>query len=392
MTPSEKYVFELCKKSFLPFWSFPNPLGKKGNELCDLLIVCQSYVVIISVKENKVSSEPNNQDFIRWYRKAIDKSVRQIYGAEKYLNQVEEVILSDKKTKVKLPHKEHRKVFRIAMTFGAEGKYPYPTGEMGNGFVHVFDKYTTNLVLDELNTVTDFINYLEAKEDLSKKTRLLVEREHDLLATYIQTGFQFDEILDTLAIAPYTWEAYFTSEEYSHWKYQEESSFIWDIMVRTVYDFHIKGDNSNSRFNELENVLRYINLETRAERIELGNAIEEAIKVGVKARMIKPLPGRDHCYVFMPLTQENWNRKEDELQMRCHVARVETPESKRVIGIGVGADEKGMIWFDIAYLEQEELIKEFIEISNELKNELGLFKNLHMGRNSKSRSDSKDWT
>ena len=51
MTPSERYVDNLCKKSFLPFWSFPNPLGKKGKELCDVLVVCGHTIILISVKE-----------------------------------------------------------------------------------------------------------------------------------------------------------------------------------------------------------------------------------------------------------------------------------------------------------------------------------------------------
>jgi len=38
MTPSEKYIAHLCRISFLPFWSFPNPIGKNGKELCDLLV------------------------------------------------------------------------------------------------------------------------------------------------------------------------------------------------------------------------------------------------------------------------------------------------------------------------------------------------------------------
>ena len=44
MTPSEKFVSELCEKSFLPFWSFASPLGKKNKELCDVLVVCNNTI------------------------------------------------------------------------------------------------------------------------------------------------------------------------------------------------------------------------------------------------------------------------------------------------------------------------------------------------------------
>jgi len=56
MTTSEKYVSELCEKSFLPFWSYPNPIGKNNKELCDILIVCGDIIIIISVKDIKVSN------------------------------------------------------------------------------------------------------------------------------------------------------------------------------------------------------------------------------------------------------------------------------------------------------------------------------------------------
>ncbi len=50
MTPSEKDIEKLCRISFLPFWSFPNPIGRNGKEFCDLLVVCANTVIIISVK------------------------------------------------------------------------------------------------------------------------------------------------------------------------------------------------------------------------------------------------------------------------------------------------------------------------------------------------------
>jgi len=40
MTETEKITFELSKETLLSFWSFPNPIGKNNNELCDILVVC----------------------------------------------------------------------------------------------------------------------------------------------------------------------------------------------------------------------------------------------------------------------------------------------------------------------------------------------------------------
>lgn len=50
MTTSEKYVSELCEKSFLPFWSYPNPIGKNNKELCNILIVCGNIILSYRLK------------------------------------------------------------------------------------------------------------------------------------------------------------------------------------------------------------------------------------------------------------------------------------------------------------------------------------------------------
>ncbi len=49
---SEQFVYNVCQKSFLSLWSNPNPQGKNpSQELCDVLIVCDPHVIVLSVKE-----------------------------------------------------------------------------------------------------------------------------------------------------------------------------------------------------------------------------------------------------------------------------------------------------------------------------------------------------
>ena len=92
MTPSNKHVADLCQKSFLPFWNFPNPIGKKNKELCDVLVVCGNYILIISVKDIRVSSHTDKEvQDERWVKKAVEDSAKQIYGAERFLKTVGEV-------------------------------------------------------------------------------------------------------------------------------------------------------------------------------------------------------------------------------------------------------------------------------------------------------------
>ena len=52
---SEQLVYAICKKSFLSLWSYANPLGKNSKELCDILIVCDPDIIIISVKDISIT-------------------------------------------------------------------------------------------------------------------------------------------------------------------------------------------------------------------------------------------------------------------------------------------------------------------------------------------------
>ena len=52
-TASERLLARLAERTFLNLWSYPNVFrdqGRKGKELCDLLVVCGEHVVVFSDK------------------------------------------------------------------------------------------------------------------------------------------------------------------------------------------------------------------------------------------------------------------------------------------------------------------------------------------------------
>ena len=375
MTPSEKYVAALCRKSFLPFWSFPNPIGKKGKELCDVLVVCNEYIIIISVKDISPSNHRNeNVNYERWIKKAITSSVDQIYGAERYLANETEVLLKDRKTIVQLPPVDERKIFRIAIAFGSKSNYPLPHGDFDKGHVSVFDEHSTKIIIEELDTITDFTNYLVAKEKFLINYNVNFSKETDLLAFYIDTSLELNVPKGTLVTGvDGLWEAYIMSPEYAKWKLELKQSLIWDKMIRDIYEFHITDDISQERRDDLERMLRHINLEPRISRIELGSILNHAIESKVQARMLEPYNNANHTYVILPITEKNWSIREVELQMRCIVARKENPSTEKIIGVAVGKNSYGNGWFDLCLIDVKTLDEEFVETANKIQKEFGYF-------------------
>lgn len=375
MTPSEIFVAELCRKSFLPFWSFPSPLQKQHKELCDVLIVCDNDMIIISIKDIKISSHTDEKvQYERWQKKAILSSIDQIYGAERFLNSVSEITLSDNVTKITLPPKDLRKMHRIAIAFGGENRFPLETGQFGQGFVHVFDEESTFTVFDELDTVTDFINYLNAKEKFLAGKRILVPSEVDFLALYIDTSLELDIDPDTVVLDEGLWEDYQKSPAYRKWRKEIKVSYIWDEIVSQLHQIHIIENKKQELRFDLERATRLITLEPRMNRMELGITLTDAIQKKVKARMIKAFPGSNHSYVFIPLSSKNWAQKEKELQLRCMVARYENQEATEVIGISIGNGPDGRPIFDIAYFNVPDLTPDMIQQIKAAKEELGYFK------------------
>ncbi|MEX2153345.1 MAG: hypothetical protein WD825_08400, partial [Gemmatimonadaceae bacterium] len=159
-------------------------------------------MVIFSVKEValKDTGKPD-VDWERWRKKAIDESVKQVYGAERWLGRATRVTRSDGAQGLALPDPDVRKVHRVAVAFGGRGSVPYHQGDFGKGFVHVLDEQSLRTVVRELDTISDFVDYLAAKEELLGRASLIMQgQEEDLLALYIHQGRTFPTGPDLLVV------------------------------------------------------------------------------------------------------------------------------------------------------------------------------------------------
>ena len=83
-----------AKNHFYHFGVSPNPIGKKNKELCDVFVVCENHIIIISVKDISVSEHKDESvQYERWVKKAIYSSSDQIYGAERFIESVDEIFI-----------------------------------------------------------------------------------------------------------------------------------------------------------------------------------------------------------------------------------------------------------------------------------------------------------
>jgi hypothetical protein len=380
---SEQLVYDICKGSFLCLWSYPNPLGKDGKELCDTLVVCDPDIIIFSVKDICLTDSGDfSTDWVRWRKKAIEASAKQIYGAERWLNGSSQVIRSNGSPGIKLPSREARRIHRVAVALGDQGKVPISFGNFGKGFVHVLNKTSLNAIMGELDTIEDFVGYLSAKEALylSGKTTLFQGGEEDLLALYLHNGRQFPEKFDLLVIDNNLWAGLKDNEYYKARKEADSISYAWDRLVEILSNDILHGNvEFGSELNDSEIAVRTMARENRFSRRLLGKSFVEFYELArqkeVRSRMAPSASGVIYVFLAIPHGQDRKYR-EAELFFRCLVARGLHQERTTIVGLATERYEEGKGYsFDLIHMNIPQWTDELQRRMDYAQKEFGYFTN-----------------
>ena len=193
-TESERTLTKLARRASLSLWSYSNLYtdeGRRngkgdGKELCDVLVVFGRDVLLFSDKHCEYQSHADPEvAWRRWYRRAIEKSARQLIGAENVLKRNPKRVFLDRECQsplpVQMPDPTEARYFLFAVTRGAhdaaaryfgkgssgslilnsaiEGNghhsVPFQVGfpVPGRRFIHLLDEFTSEVLLEELGKV-----------------------------------------------------------------------------------------------------------------------------------------------------------------------------------------------------------------------------------------------
>lgn len=346
-TPSERFLARLADKTFLNLWSYPNPFrdqrvsgGADGKELCDLLVVCDPYVLIFSEKQIAWPDRPIDVAWPRWYRKAIDASVSQLRGAERWISEYPDRIFLDRQCTIRFPLAfpalAARRVHRVVVAHGAAeacrtyfkggtGSFvikpeiqgadhcdpasprysPFHVGDVdpASDFVHVLDEASLGTVLSELDTISDLTRYLDRRAAFLRSGHLdSVHGEEDLLA-YYASRFNEDGEHDfcppgggawapgtTVSIDGSHFPGLTAEPRYMAKKEADRISYAWDTLIET-FTGHMLGGTSivlpgfEYSLTQSEIGLRYMAQQSRVERRGLGEALISALKEGERRQV-----------------------------------------------------------------------------------------------------------
>jgi hypothetical protein len=254
-----------------------------------------------------------------------------------------------------------------------------PYGDFGKGFVHVLDESATDILLNELDTITDFVDYLAAKERyLRSGVRLLCEgAEEDLLAVYLHRGRAFPTNCDIAVISNDVWGEFKAKPEYKRKLAADRESYTWDKIIE-IFGRDLLQDRLefSPGLTGTERAIRTMARENRFSRRVLSGLLVEFLRDSTKVRARKATSPSGVVYVFLA-TPQSYPRKirVAELGNRCFVARGQAPNATRVVGLATERYNPASSGrsFDLVHLHKPNWTTRDQQRMDEIQRELGYF-------------------
>jgi len=426
---SEKYLNKLCNRTFLSLWSYSSVFRNQGGpkEVCDLLVVFHDHIIIFSDKDCIFPDTGDIKlDWNRWYRKAIEHSAHQVWGAERSITEHPENLYVDPECKQRLPidlpeanvAKFHRVVVahsvssRCKREVGGSGSLIIQSNIVGNqhltgppfyvgqvdpskGFIHIFDDNTLDIILQKLDTVSDFIRYLEKKEEfLSNETAFIMAPEEDLLALYLSNlneedehGFGINNKQGFIVDVEGRWTQYENSVERQSQIKADAISYAWDELIEIFSQTILQGTNylpNTQSINQSERALRIMAAEDRLNRRILSTWLIEFLETSLSkgkrfVRTLKPDQKGSRYYVLLLFTPDGkesyeeyrWNRLR-YLEAYCLVTKLRFPDALDIVGMAFDPPKSEGGSEDLMYIDARKWSSELEQDAQRLQNELGL--------------------
>lgn len=444
---SEQYLNRLCTETFLSLWSYPNLFRdqgrvkhnnqKKGDgkELCDLLVVFENHIIIFS---DKMCAFPSADDvkvnWSRWFKKAIRDSGKQIFGAERWIKKYPKKIFLDNSCQhilpVNLPDEKDAIFHRIVVAHGAynacikyfgggtgsliintavhgsqhwdTNKYdvePFNVGHLAleQGFIHVLDDYSLGTVMQTLDTVSDFINYLTKKEKFLSEKTIVAVGEENLLANYLMysdnDGRSFVDEKNknetNIFFSEGNWNNFSQHKSRIAQVEANRISYKWDELIEKFLYHVTTGTSEMTRpisINEQEKAFRVMAKANRTERRALAEAIFDFIETTpLDSRGTRTVFSQESgtCYLFflLPCTgkakhdnaeYEKYKKERRELLGEyLYITKLNFPSAKNILGLAFETNDSSNTYSseDFAYLDVSDWTSENEKHAREIKKE-----------------------
>ena len=347
VTRTEDSLARLARESFLSLWTHPNVFrntglaskGGDGQELCDLLAILGDDVIVFSDKECVLGPGDLATTWPRWYRRAVLNSLKQMSGAVRWLREHPDRVFADKRCTESLgwlvPRGPGVRVHRVIVANGASSACVAALGGRGTLmhmpaippsacppftvprleiFAHVFDEVGLRLVLTELDTISDLVAYLRAREAFMCSGKLVsAAGEEDLLGYYLSNAgpdgsHGFPVVGDAMVLDNY-WPRFEQSAERQARNHANAESYVWDRLIEHAAvgggpPTLVGGEGYvPDRVDLREPVLRAMASEPRLHRRALARdwfTWATSGEIGYRVCLSQQMPARAYVFLVQP--------------------------------------------------------------------------------------------
>jgi hypothetical protein len=371
---AETLIHDLAEKSFFIDWCYKNPEWEDRKELCDLLIVFNDIVIIWQIKDLK------RQKNGRYSQSKVEKNLSQLSGAKRKLFDLKKPIelFNPRRGKELFFPDKIKRVYLISALIG-EGEDYYSLLEKYKGKeIHVINRETAEILLNELDTIQDFTNYLNERESLlfsanekDERKIILLGGERDILAYYLMNERNFSQFKEAnmILLEEGCWEALMSKQEYLRKKEEDEISYIWDEIINRA---HTCGEGYETVAKELARPHRF-------ERRWLSKNFFEAHHIAHNQKennfYQRTMKGDGITYHFVFMDAPSREARRNFLMNLCFVVRDLNRENKKVLGIATERKIYPECSYDFCLLDFPEWTKENEAEAKKIKETTGLFKN-----------------
>jgi hypothetical protein len=425
-TSSERYLLTLARRAFLRMWVYPSlhvTDGQRSKELCDLLLIFGSEVVIFSDKNCHlaVGEEDTRLAWKRWYRKAVLASARQVAGAERAIARGDSVFEdSECKSRLRVALPSGGRIHRVLTVRGAaeaarsawagrgslfvtnrslnscsEAPFRLGTTDHAGRFFHIFDENALDVVLATLDTARDFLEYLAKRHAFLSRTQdVVASSEEDLLGLFMRSYREDENSRDFpdacglyLLVDSSHWDAWASSEQRRARDGANQVSYLWDELIEKFAFHTLNGSAETSTSHEVseqEPLLRWLASESRFKRRILSESLIEMLQstkpAQIRRRHHPPAADGSPHWVFLVAPQPpgvsyadyRLVRKE-LLRQHIFVVKYLHPEATDIVGIAIGETE-GDMTEDAMWIDCREWSDEDFQAGRDLRERQGIFR------------------
>jgi hypothetical protein len=428
----------------MDYWTVLNPHHRSGNqklELCDALVVCGDYVLVFQHKQINLSFDENpSKKWERWTRKAIDGALAQLKGSRKKLSEVNLEIYLDpacnQKLHLELPNVNNRKVFYIAVVgdnknaaqqlFGqnsdtfivlsdttdqklsssinAIGHLPQHFDSIEN--IHIFEERGLNLLLDELDTITDFCDYLaKRKRFFIEFKSVIAASEAELLWLYFRSygsemGTAFavgakENAYDRVFLEEGSWSEFSNLEMWRQKKKDDVTSYLWDRLLARFTTNYLNNRGKHFRPSgkeKNEGGFRFMAIESRLSRrdlsVRLFDAFEKCPENSIFKTVIFPsdqVGSSNVTYIFLQVpfihidSYDRYRHLRSQLLLEHMLAaKIRLPVGSNIVGVAFEPpkhNNSGRTSEDMFMVDEDYWTVENLAEARRSSEETGYFKN-----------------